>query len=195
MASSSHHRIVHNSARTPAAHGGEPRWTRALRSSRRGKAATLNGLTNFFAIMRIPHDRDRHPVPGCLPRPTATASKGSRRARLSAVASRSRGRVVERRCVGRADGIALGLVNVVRTLSPEPIILGGGAKRTRRNSFSPSSRHRLRNLAGEYFDTAALRQDRRRRRPGWRSAIAQGAVGARELARVRAAGAREHSTG
>jgi fructokinase len=88
----------------------------------------LHGLTHpEFGHMRIPHDRERDPFEGVCPYHgdcfEGLASGGAIRRRWGKPAEELRDPAVWEL---EAEYLALGLVNVVYTLSPERIILGGG---------------------------------------------------------------------
>jgi fructokinase len=138
-----------------------------------------------FGHMRIPHDRGRDPFAGCCPFHgdcfEGLASGEALRQRFGVPATEL---VDADAWELEADYIALGLVNVICTLSPERIILGGGVMKA--PHLLALVRDRVRTLAGDYFDAPALHEgivdyvvppalgDR------------AGVIGALELARVRA---------
>jgi fructokinase len=138
-----------------------------------------------FGHMRIPHDRDRDPFAGCCPYHgdcfEGLASGEALRQRFGVPADdlvTTEGWALE------AEYLALGLVNVICTLSPQRIILGGGVMNAPR--LLPLVRDQVRTLAGDYFDTPALRE----RIVDYvvRPALGDlaGVIGALELARIRA---------
>ena len=157
------------------------------------RGEVVHGLLHpEFGHMRIPHDRDRDPFAGCCPYHgdcfEGLASGEALRRRFGVPADElSTADAWEL----EADYIALGLVNVICTLSPERIILGGGVMNA--PELLSLVRDRVRNLAGAYFDTAALREGIVdyvvRPALGDRA----GVIGALELARVCAASDCEQS--
>jgi fructokinase len=105
--------------------------------------------------MRIPHDRARDPFDGVCPYHgdcfEGLASGEAIRARWGAAAGETmdeRGRELE------AEYLALGLLNVICTLSPQRIILGGGVMNE--PSLLSLVRLRVQDLAAGYFDTPEL---------------------------------------
>jgi fructokinase len=105
--------------------------------------------------MRIPHDRGRDPFDGVCPYHgdclEGLASGEAIHRRWGEFADDgARGRAYEL----EADYLALGLVNVISTLSPERIILGGGVMKER--SLLPLIRSRVRELAAGYFEAPQL---------------------------------------
>ena len=108
-----------------------------------------------FGHMRIPHDRGRDPFVGCCPYHgdcfEGLASGEALRARFGIPADELS---VADAWALEADYIALGLMNVVCTLSPQRIILGGGVMKA--PGLLSLVREQLRTLAGDYFDTPAL---------------------------------------
>jgi fructokinase len=105
--------------------------------------------------MRIPHDRARDPFDGVCPYHgdclEGLASGDAIRTRWGRPAEEI---TDEHAWVLEAEYLALGLVNVICTLSPERIIVGGGVMNAR--SLLPLVRRRLRELAGGYFDAPEL---------------------------------------
>ncbi len=116
----------------------------------------MHGLLHpEFGHMRIPHDRARDPFDGVCPYHgdcfEGLASGGALRARW--------GRPPEEiddedAWLLEADYIALGLVNVICTLSPQRIVVGGGVMNA--PSLLPLVRSRVRELARGYFDALEL---------------------------------------
>ena len=108
-----------------------------------------------FGHMRIPHDRGRDPFVGCCPYHgdcfEGLASGEALRARFGVPADELQAADA---WALEADYIALGLMNVVCTLSPQRIILGGGVMKA--PGLLSLVREQLRTLAGDYFDTPAL---------------------------------------
>ena len=105
--------------------------------------------------MRIPHDRVRDPFDGVCPYHgdcfEGLASGEAIRARWGAAAGETMdepGRQLE------AEYLALGLLNVICTLSPQRIILGGGVMNE--PSLLSLVRLRVQDLAAGYFDTPEL---------------------------------------
>ena len=107
--------------------------------------------------MRIPHDRGRDPFAGCCPYHgdcfEGLASGEALRQRFGVPADQL---VDADAWALEAEYVALGLVNVICTLSPERIILGGGVMNA--PPVLPLVRERVRALAGDYFDSPALRE-------------------------------------
>jgi fructokinase len=116
----------------------------------------MHGLLHpEFGHMRIPHDRARDPFDGVCPYHgdcfEGLASGGALHARW--------GRPPEEiddddAWLLEAEYIALGLVNVISTLSPQRIVVGGGVMNA--PSLLPLVRGRVRELAGGYFDAPEL---------------------------------------
>ena len=109
-----------------------------------------------FGHMRIPHDRGRDPFAGCCPYHgdcfEGLASGEALRARFGVPADELS--AAADAWALEADYIALGLMNVVCTLSPQRIILGGGVMKA--PGLLSLVRAQVRTLAGDYFDTPAL---------------------------------------
>jgi len=110
-----------------------------------------------FGHMRIPHDRRRDPFEGCCPYHgdcfEGLASGEALRQRFGVPADELR---APEAWELEAEYVALGLVNVICTLSPQRIILGGGVMNA--TPLLSLVRGRVRLLAGDYFDTPALRR-------------------------------------
>jgi fructokinase len=154
----------------------------------RGEAA--HGLLHpEFGHMRIPHDRSLDPFAGSCPYHGDCfegLASGEALARRFGVPAHEL--LAADAWALEAHYVALGLMNVICTLSPERIVLGGGVMSA--PLLLPLVLDRVRALAGEYFDTPALRADIGdyivRPALGDRA----GVIGALELARTRA-GSRE----
>jgi fructokinase len=105
--------------------------------------------------MRIPHDRELDPFDGICPYHgdclEGLASGDAVRARWG---RRAEEITDERAWLLEAEYLAFGLVNVICTLSPQRIIVGGGVMKER--SLLPLVHRRLRELAGGYFDVPEL---------------------------------------
>ena len=136
-----------------------------------------------FGHMRIPHDRGRDPFAGCCPYHgdcfEGLASGEALRERFGVPAeelSAADAWALE------ADYIALGLMNVVCTLSPQRIILGGGVMKA--PGLLSLVREQLRTLAGEYFDTPALSEGIADYVVSPALGDRAGVIGALELARI-----------
>jgi fructokinase len=142
--------------------------------------------------MRIPHDRDRDPFAGCCPYHgdcfEGLASGEALRQRFGVPAAEL---VTADSWALEADYLALGLVNVICTLSPERIILGGGVMNA--PGLLSLVRDRVRALAGDYFDTPALRDGIVDYVVGPALGDRAGVIGALELARIRAGSREERS--
>jgi fructokinase len=116
----------------------------------------MHGLLHpEFGHMRIPHDRERDPFDGVCPFHgdcfEGLASGGAIRARWGREPEQL---TDERAWLLEADYIALGLLNVVCTLSPQRIVLGGGVMHE--PTLLPLVRSRLTDLAAGYFDAPEL---------------------------------------
>jgi fructokinase len=116
----------------------------------------LHGLLHpEIGHMRIPHDVVRDPFAGSCPYHQdcleGLASGEALRARFGREAEGMRDEVAWRL---EAEYIALGLMNVVSTLSPQRIILGGGVMNE--PTLLPLVRRRLSELAAGYFDASEL---------------------------------------
>jgi fructokinase len=136
-----------------------------------------------FGHMRIPHDRSRDPFAGYCPYHgdcfEGLASGEALRARFGVPAdqlSAADAWALE------ADYIALGLMNVVCTLSPQRIILGGGVMKA--PGLLSLVREQLRTLAGDYFDTPALSEGIADYVVSPALGDRAGVIGALELARI-----------
>jgi fructokinase len=105
--------------------------------------------------MRIPHDRDADPFPGCCPY-HGDCFEGL----ASGEAMRQRwGRGAQDLDADapwqlEAEYVALGLVNVICALSPERIILGGGVMK--KPGLLSRVQERVRELLAGYFDAPEL---------------------------------------
>ena len=117
----------------------------------------LHGLLHpEYGHMRIPHDRVRDPFDGVCPYHgdcfEGLASGGALRARWGLSAEDL---TDVRAWELEAEYIALGVVNVICTISPQRIILGGGVMKA--PGLLALVRARVAQLAGGYFDTPLLR--------------------------------------
>ena len=117
----------------------------------------MHGLLHpEFGHMRIPHDRERDPFDGVCPYHgdcfEGLASGGSIRQRWGAPgdALTDNAEVWEL----EAGYIALGLVNVICTLSPERIVIGGGVMK--QASLLPLVRREVQRLLAGYIDAPEL---------------------------------------
>ena len=116
----------------------------------------LHGLLHpEFGHMRVPHDRERDPFEGVCPYHgdclEGLASGEALRERWGeARLERWNQRMLEL----EAEYVALGLLNVVCTLSPQRIILGGGVMKE--PGLTPLIRSRVHELAAGYFDSPEL---------------------------------------
>ena len=145
----------------------------------------LHGLLHpEFGHMRIPRDRIRDPFPGICPYHgdclEGLASGEALRVRLGGQLAP---RLDAESLALEAEYLALGLLNVVATLSPQRIILGGGVMNE--PTLLPLVRQHLAELAGGYFDAPELSA------PGIDSFVVapalaglSGVLGAFELARL-----------
>ena len=105
--------------------------------------------------MRVPHDRARDPFEGSCPYHgdclEGLASGSAARARWpDALANQWDDHMRDL----EAEYLALGLVNVICTLSPQRIILGGGIMKE--PTLLARIRSRVPELAAGYFDSPAL---------------------------------------
>lgn len=148
----------------------------------------MHGLLHpEFGHIRIPHDRARDPFEGVCPYHgdcfEGLASGESMRQRFGVPADEL---VDPDAWALEAEYIALGLVNVICTLSPQRIILGGGVMSA--PGLLSLVHDRVPSLAGDYFDSPALREGIGEYvvRPALGDRA--GVIGALELARARAAG-------
>jgi fructokinase len=145
----------------------------------------LHGLLHpEFGHMRIPHHRIRDPFPGICPYHgdclEGLASGEALRVRLDGQLAPC---LDAETLALEAEYLALGLLNVVATLSPQRIILGGGVMNE--PTLLPLVRQHLAELAGGYFDAPELSA------PGIDSFVVapalaglSGVLGAFELARL-----------
>jgi fructokinase len=113
----------------------------------------MHGLLHpEFGHMRIPHDRGRDPFDGVCPYHgdcfEGLASGEAIRARWGP------GPLGEDALRLEADYLALGLLNVVYTLSPQRVIVGGGVMNE--PGLLELVRARMRELAAGYFDMPEL---------------------------------------
>jgi predicted NBD/HSP70 family sugar kinase len=118
----------------------------------------LHGLVHpELGHVRIPHDHDRDPFPGCCPFHgdclEGLASGEALRRRWGAPGEQLDDPEVWEL---EADYLALGLANLVLTLSPERVILGGGVGGT--PGLLALVRVRLPELLAGYLDAAQLRE-------------------------------------
>jgi len=137
-----------------------------------------------FGHMRIPHDRGRDPFAGCCPYHgdcfEGLASGEALRARFGIPADELQAADA---WALEADYIALGLMNVVCTLSPQRIILGGGLMKA--PGLLSLVRAQVRTLVGDYFDTPALGEGIVDYVVSPALGDRAGVIGALELARIR----------
>jgi fructokinase len=117
----------------------------------------LHGLLHpEFGHMRVPHDRDRDPFEGACPYHgdcfEGLASGEAIRARWGKPAQELESEEVWQL---EAEYLALGLVNVVCTLSPQRIVLGGGVMKQPPNLYA-LVRTRLRELLAGYVAVPEL---------------------------------------
>jgi fructokinase len=150
--------------------------------------APLHGLLHpEVGHLRIPHDRGRDPFDGVCP-----YHRDCLEGLASGEAIRQRwGRPGEELSGDAAvwelesEYLALGLMNVICTLSPQRIVVGGGV--SKQNTLLPLVRRRLRELLADYFDAPELTRpeiDRYIVRPGLGDQ--SGVLGAIGLARAAA---------
>jgi fructokinase len=149
----------------------------------------LHGLLHpELGHMRVPHDRARDPFDGVCPY-HGDCLEGL----ASGEAIHQRwGRPAEELSADAAvwelesEYLALGLMNMICTLSPQRIVLGGGV--TKQPTLLPLVRHRLRELLAGYFNAPELTRpeaiDRYIVPPGLGDQA--GVIGAIELARMAA---------
>jgi fructokinase len=147
----------------------------------------LHGLLHLeLGHMRVPHDRARDPFDGVCPYHgdclEGLASGEAIRRRWGAPGEELSGDVAVWELEG--EYLALGLMNIVCTLSPQRIILGGGV--TKQPALLPLVRRRLGELLAGYFAapelTSADGLDRYVVAPGLGDQA--GVLGAIELARA-----------
>jgi fructokinase len=151
----------------------------------------LHGLVHpELGHMRIPHDRERDPFDGVCPY-HGDCFEGL----ASGEAIRRRwGRPGQELSANAAvwqlesEYLALGLMNVICTLSPQRIILGGGV--SKQPTLLPLVRRRLKQLLADYLDVVELTRPEAIERyvvpPGLGDQA--GVIGAVELARSAAQG-------
>lgn len=116
----------------------------------------MHGLLHpEFGHMRVPHDRARDPFEGVCPYHgdcfEGLASGDAVRARWGHLPEKL---TDERVWLLEAEYLALGLLNVICTLSPQRIILGGGV--LKEPALLPAVRSRVSELAGGYFAAPEL---------------------------------------
>lgn len=116
----------------------------------------IHGLVHpEFGHIRIPHDRDRDPFPGCCPFHgdcfEGLASGEALRQRWGKPGEQLTDPAVWEL---EAEYLALGLLNLVFVLSPERIVLGGGVSAV--PGLLPRVRVRLRELLAGYLDAPQL---------------------------------------
>jgi fructokinase len=119
----------------------------------------MHGLVHpEFGHMRVPHDRERDPFDGVCPYHgdclEGLASGGAIRARWGKAAAAGDD---ERVWQLEAEYLALGLVNVICTLSPERIVLGGGVMK--QPQLLPLVRSQVRELLAGYIDAPEFSGD------------------------------------
>jgi fructokinase len=117
----------------------------------------LHGLIHpEFGHMRIPHDRTADPFEGVCPYHgdcfEGLASGDAIRRRWGKRPEELAGD--ERVWQLEADYVALGLLNVICTISPQRIVIGGGVMNER--SLLPLVRRRVTELAAGYFGAAEI---------------------------------------
>jgi fructokinase len=116
----------------------------------------MHGLLHpEFGHMRIPHNRNRDPFDGACPYHgdcfEGLASGDALRARWG----RSPHEIADESAwLLEAEYLALGLQNVICTISPQKIILGGGVMKE--PALLPHVRSRVQALASGYFDAPEL---------------------------------------
>jgi fructokinase len=121
-------------------------------------AKLMHGLLHpELGHMRIPHDRSRDPFAGSCPFHgdcwEGLASGEALRARWGRPASELEDDWVWEL---EAEYLALGLLNIVCTLSPQRVVVGGGVMRTPR--LLARVRTRVQELAAGYLDVPELRE-------------------------------------
>jgi fructokinase len=110
-----------------------------------------------FGHMRVPHDRGRDPFAGCCPyHGDCLEGLASGDALHRRYGVRPEEIVSAEAWELEAEYLALGLYNVICTLSPKRIILGGGVMTE--PTLLPLVRERVQSLARDYFDSSALRE-------------------------------------
>jgi fructokinase len=112
----------------------------------------LHGLLHpEIGHMRIPHDRERDPFDGVCPYHgdcfEGLASGEAAKQRWPTVSADAWD---EQMLELEAEYVALGLTNVIATLSPQRLILGGGVMK--QPTLLPRIRAHVQKLAGGYFD-------------------------------------------
>jgi fructokinase len=117
----------------------------------------LHGLLHpEFGHMRVPHDRTRDPFDGACPYHgdcwEGLASGGAIRARWGRPAEELAG--AEAVWQLQAEYLALGLVNVICTLSPQRIVIGGGVMKEA--ALLPLVRTKVRELLAGYIEAPEL---------------------------------------
>jgi fructokinase len=122
-------------------------------------AQLMHGLVHpEFGHMRVPHDRERDPFDGVCPYHgdclEGLASGEAIRTRWGKAAAAGDD---ERVWQLEAEYLALGLVNVICTLSPERIVLGGGVMK--QPQLLPLVRRHVRELLAGYIDAPELSGD------------------------------------
>ncbi len=136
--------------------------------------------------MLVPHDRDRDPYPGCCPFHgdclEGLAAGPALRERWGAPGEQLSDPAVWEL---EADYLALGLANVVLTVSPERIVLGGGVADA--PGLRELVRARLPEVLAGYIDAAELRDGIEDYLVAPDLGKRSGVLGAIELARERAA--------
>lgn len=108
--------------------------------------------------LRIPHDPVRDPFPGCCPfhrdclegLASGTAIKARWGKPAKELDSRHPAWDLE------AEYLGLGVVNIILTLSPEVVILGGGVMKV--PSLIEKVRERVRNLLNDYVDSPRVKE-------------------------------------
>jgi fructokinase len=107
--------------------------------------------------MRVPHDRDRDPFDGVCPY-HGDCLEGLASGRALAARWGRRAEVIDddRAWALEAEYLALGLFNLICTVSPERIVVGGGV--TKQPALLPLVRRRVRELAGGYFAAVELEE-------------------------------------
>jgi fructokinase len=116
----------------------------------------LHGLLHpEIGHMRVPHDRARDPFEGVCPYHGDCLEGLASGSALSARWGRPPEEIDDADAwVLEAEYLALGLYNVICTLSPQRLILGGGV--LNQPSLLPAVRRRVSELAHGYFDTPEL---------------------------------------